>query len=112
MSDIFMLSKKQFNRIQPYFSLSHGIPRVDDHRVMNGIISVIRNGLQWKDAPSGYGPPKTLYNPFGRWSRTNVFNRKTLSAVKCKILSLFDISGHARIFSARAASAFLPVAPA
>ncbi len=36
---------------------------------------VIRNGLQWKDAPSGYGPPKTLHNRFTRWSRLGVFDR-------------------------------------
>ena len=39
------------------------------------IIYVIRNGLQWKDAPKGYGPHKTLYNRFIRWSRLWVFNR-------------------------------------
>lgn len=53
----------------------HGVPRVDDLRVISGIIYVIRNGLQWKDAPCGYGPPKTLYNGFVRWSRMGVFNR-------------------------------------
>jgi transposase len=26
-----------------------------------GIFYVIRNGLQWKDAPRGYGPHKTLF---------------------------------------------------
>jgi transposase len=36
---------------------------------------VIRNGLQWKDAPAGYGPHKTLYNRFIRWSRLGVFDR-------------------------------------
>lgn len=54
---------------QAYFPLSRGVPRVDDRRVVSGIIYVIRNGLQWKDAPRGYGPPKTLYNRFIRWSR-------------------------------------------
>jgi transposase len=75
MNDLFLLSKKQFNRIKPYFPLSHGVPRVDDLRVISGIIYVIKNGLQWKDAPRGYGPPKTLYNRFVRWSRMGVFNR-------------------------------------
>ncbi len=42
MNDLFLLSKKQFNRIKPYFPLSHGI------------IYVIKNGLRWKDAPVGY----------------------------------------------------------
>lgn len=49
--------------------------RVDDLRVISGIIYVIRNGLQWKDAPRVYGPHKTLYNRFVRWSRMGVFNR-------------------------------------
>jgi transposase len=36
-------------RISPHFPLAHGVPRVDDRRVVSGIIYVIRNGLQWKD---------------------------------------------------------------
>lgn len=43
--------------------------------VVSGIIYVIRHGLQWKDAPGGYGPYKTLYNRFIRWSRLGVFAR-------------------------------------
>src|SRR6204780_4760132 len=50
-------------------------PRVDDRRVISGIIYVIRNGLQWKDAPKPYGPHKTLYNRFVRWSLLGVFDR-------------------------------------
>ena len=38
MSDLFWLSKAQMRRIEPYFPLSHGIPRVDDRRVISGII--------------------------------------------------------------------------
>lgn len=75
MSDLFLLSPAQMQRIEPFFPLSHGIPRVDDRRVVSGIVYVIRNGLQWKDAPSGYGPHKTLYNRFVRWSRMRVFER-------------------------------------
>ena len=75
MTDLVLLSEAQMRRIEPYFPLSHGIPRVDDRRVMSGIVFVIRNGLRWRDAPSGYGPHKTLYNRFVRWSRLGVFNR-------------------------------------
>jgi transposase len=75
MRDLFYLSETQFNRIKRYFPLSHGVPRVDDLRVISGIIYVIQNGLQWKDAPREYGPHKTLYNRFVRWSRMGVFNR-------------------------------------
>ena len=75
MSDLFWLTPEQLRRIEPYFPLSHGIPRVDDLRVVSGIIHVIRNGLRWRDAPVDYGPHKTLYNRFVRWSRMGVFDR-------------------------------------
>lgn len=75
MNDMFLLSEEQMARISPYFPLSHGVPRVDDRRVVSGIVYVIKHGLQWKDAPSAYGPHKTLYNRFIRWSRMGVFDR-------------------------------------
>ena len=75
MSDLFWLSKAQMRRIEPYFPLSHGVPRVDDRRIVSGIIFVIRNGLRWRDAPREYGPHKTIYNRFIRWSRLGVFNK-------------------------------------
>ena len=67
--------KTQIERISRCFPLSHGVPRVDDQRVVSGIIHVTRNGLRWRDAPAEYGPHKTLYNRFIRWSRMGVFNR-------------------------------------
>jgi len=71
----FLLTTAQMRRLSPHFPLSHGIARVDDRRVLSGIIYVIRNGLQWRDAPAAYGPHKTLYNRFVRWSRMGVFDR-------------------------------------
>ena len=75
MSDLFWLTDEQMARLQPFFPKSHGKPRVDDKRVLSGIIFINRNGLRWRDAPSEYGPPKTLYNRFVRWSRKGVFAR-------------------------------------
>ena len=75
MSDLWLLSEAQMRRIEPDFPLSHGMPRVDDRRIVSGIIFVIRNGLRWRDAPADYGPHKTIYNRFIRWSRLGVFNR-------------------------------------
>ena len=75
MSDSMLLSEAQMRRIEPYFPLSHGIPRVNDRRIISGIIFVIRNGLRWRDAPKEYGPHKTIYNRFIRWSRLGVFSR-------------------------------------
>ena len=56
MSDQFWLTKAQLKRIEPFFPRTRGIPRVDDRRVVSGIVHVIRNGLRWRDAPAVYGP--------------------------------------------------------
>ena len=75
MSDFYWLTDDQLERMRPFFPLSHGKLRVDDRRVLSGIIFINRNGLRWRDAPSPYGPPKTLYNRWVRWSRMGVFAR-------------------------------------
>jgi transposase len=75
LSEVWMLSEAQMRRIEPYFPLSHGIPRVDDRRIVNGIIFVISNGLLLRDAPAAYVPHETVYNRFIRWSHLGVFNR-------------------------------------
>ncbi len=73
MSDLFWLNDDQMARRIPYFPKSHGKPRVDDRRVLSGIIFINRNGLRWRDAPKEYGPHKTLYNRRKRWSDKGVF---------------------------------------
>ncbi|WP_431639509.1 hypothetical protein WCP94_003400 [Bilophila wadsworthia] len=75
MRTLFYLSESQLERIKTFFPRSHGAPRVDDRRVVSGIIYVIKHGLQWKDAPDEYAPHKTLYNRFIKWSRLDVFNK-------------------------------------
>jgi transposase len=75
MSGLFLLSESQMARITPFFPLAHVVPRVDDRRVVSGIVYVIKHGLQWKDAPKDYGPHKTLCNRFIRWSCMGVFDR-------------------------------------
>lgn len=75
MSDGFWLSEAQVERLRPFFPKARGRARVDDRRVLSGIIHVQRNGLMWKDAPAAYGRPKTLYNRWKRWSRMGVFAR-------------------------------------
>jgi putative transposase len=75
MPHLFWLSAQQMRRITPFFPRSRGKPRVDDRRVLSGIVFVLRNGLRWRDAPGEYGPHKTLYNRFVRWSRAGIFER-------------------------------------
>ncbi len=73
MSDLYWLTDEQMARLQPFFPRSHGKPRVDDRRVLSGIIFINRNGLRWRDAPREYGPAKTLYNRWKRWSDKGIF---------------------------------------
>jgi transposase len=75
MSNLFWLTDAQMERLRPFFPKSHGKPRVDDRRVLSGIIFINRNGLRWCDAPREYGPPKTLYNRWKRWGDMGVFAR-------------------------------------
>ncbi len=75
MSNLYWLTEEQMRRLRPYVPRSRGRPRVDDRRVLSGIIFINRNGLRWWDAPAAYGPPKTLYNRWKRWSDIGVFAR-------------------------------------
>lgn len=67
MSDLYWLTDEQMARLEPFSSRAMALLRVDDRRVLSGIIFVNRNGLRWRDAPKEYGPAKTLYNRWKRW---------------------------------------------
>lgn len=54
MSGQFWLTDKQVERLRPHFPKVRGKPRVDDRRVLSGILHVLRNGLRWRDAPAVY----------------------------------------------------------
>ena len=76
MATYFWLSEGQFARLQPLLPTdTRGVPRVDDRRVISGIVHVLQSGCRWRDAPPVYGPPKTLYNRFVRWARKGVWER-------------------------------------
>ncbi len=77
MSDgFFWLSDEQFSKLQPLLPTdTRGKARVDDRRVISGIIHVLKSGGRWIDAPEVYGPRKTLYNHFVRWSEKGVWTR-------------------------------------
>ena len=90
-------------RHQPFLPKSHGKPRVGDRRVSSGIIFINRNGLRWRDAPKGHGPPKTLCNRWKRWSEKGVFARMmdglAAEAAVPKTV-MIDVSGHAPLVRA------------
>ena len=70
------LSETEWRLIEPLLpNKPRGVPRVDDRRVLSGIVLINRNGLRWCDAPHEYGPPKTLYTRWKRWGDMEVFAR-------------------------------------
>jgi transposase len=74
MSDLFWFSDAQWARIEPLLpQTTRGMKRVDDRRVLSGIVHVIKSGGRWVDAPVEYGPRKTLYNRFVRWAERGIW---------------------------------------
>ncbi len=70
----YWLSDEQFERLRPLLpDKVRGVARVDDRRVISGIIHVVKSGGRWVDAPACYGPRKTLYNRFVRWAAKGVW---------------------------------------
>jgi transposase len=74
MSDVFWLNENQFAQLVRHLPTdTRGKPRVDDLRVISGIVHVLKSGGRWVDAPAVYGPRKTLYNRFVRWAAKGVW---------------------------------------
>lgn len=72
--DYFWLNEEQFARLAPHLPTNtRGKARVDDCRVISGIVHVLKSGGRWVDAPPVYGPKKTLYNRFVRWAAKGVW---------------------------------------
>jgi transposase len=72
--DLFWLNDDQWAQIQPWLPKNRrGARRVDDRRVISGIIHMLRTGARWRDCPAEYGPYTTVYNRFNRWSRQGVW---------------------------------------
>jgi len=73
--DTYWLTDAQFARLEPLLpSDTRGKPRVDDRRVISGIVHVLKSGCRWADAPEVYGPHNTLYNRFVRWAAKGVWH--------------------------------------
>jgi len=49
---------------------------------------VLCSGAPWRDLPERYGPWKTVYNRFNRWSKSGVIN-----IIFNRLLSLLDANG-------------------
>lgn len=61
------LSDEEWRLVAPLLPKpGKGKHRVDDRRVVNGILYVLRTGAPWRDLPERHGPYTTVYNRFNR----------------------------------------------
>ena len=71
---LFWLSGEEWSRLEPLLPKGRrGARRVDDRRVISGIVHMLRSGARWRDCPPEYGPYTTIYNRFNRWSRQGIW---------------------------------------
>ncbi len=76
MSNEFWLNDQQWSAIKRLLPRNQpGARRVDDRRVISGILHVLKSGCRWKDCPPRYGPSTTIYNRFNRWSGRGLWQR-------------------------------------
>lgn len=72
----YELTDFEWSIIQPLLpNKPRGVPRVDDQRVLNGILWRFRTGSPWADVPDRYGSHTTCYNRFVRWRKAGVWDR-------------------------------------
>lgn len=88
MKGLYWLSDGEWARIEPLLPRGRrGARRVDDRRIISGIVHLLRSGARWRDCPPAYGPYTTVYNRFNRWSRQGVWH------------ALFEaLTGHSGIY--------------
>ena len=76
MRQLFWLSDAAWSGVEPLLpSNQPGARRVDDRRIISGIVHVLQSGCRWRDCPCEYGPYTTVYNRFNRWSRRRIWQR-------------------------------------
>jgi transposase len=72
----YELTDGEWSIIEPLLpNKPRGVPRVDDRRVLNGILWRFRTGSPWAEIPERYGPSTTCYNRFVRWRKAGVWDR-------------------------------------
>jgi len=77
---LFWLTDQQWSRIEPQLPADvRGKARVDDRRVISGIVHVLKSGCRWCDCPPEYGPPTTIYNRFVRWAERGIWENLFLA---------------------------------
>ena len=87
MTRLFWLSDEAWAAIDPHLPRGKpGKPRVDDRRVISGILHVLKTGCRWRDVPPEYGPATTIYNRYNRWSQRGLWQRLFEQIAACNVV--------------------------
>ena len=75
----YEMTDEEFALLEPLLSPERsgkaGKPWKSHRTVLNGIFWILRSGAPWRDLPERYGPWKTVYDRFRRWSHSGLFQR-------------------------------------
>lgn len=83
MAQGFWLTDRQWEAIAPLLPRNQpGARRVDDRRVLSGIVHMLKHGGRWQDCPRVYGPPTTIYNRYHRWSQRGIWAKMLAALVQ------------------------------
>ena len=75
-ANLFWFNDEQWAKIVRHLPANlPGPERKDDRRILSGIMHVLKVGCRWQDCPKEYGPRKTIYNRFARWSERGIWQR-------------------------------------
>ena len=104
MADLFWLSDRQWAVIKPLLPHLGGKPRVDDRRIISGILHRFREGLRWRALPDAYGPRTTVFNRFNRWSKRGVWQGLFAALAGCEEPPLLGMIDSTAVRAHRAAA--------
>lgn len=71
------LDERQWQKIAGFLRADRGAghPARDDRNYVEAVLWSLRTGAPWRDLPSEFGPWKTVYNRFDRWSKKGKWER-------------------------------------
>jgi len=83
MAELFWLNERHWSAIELLLPHLGGKPRVDDRRVISGILHRFREGLRWLALPAEYGPRTAVFNRFNRWSERGLWQQLFAALAEC-----------------------------
>ncbi len=114
MAELFWLNDAQWAAIEPLLPHLGGKPRVDDRRVLSGVLHRFREGLRWRALPAEYGPRTTVFNRFNRWSQRGLWQQLYAALAGCSdppLLAMVDSTTVRAHRSGRGAKGGLKIRP-